>query len=61
MQKERTSCVDRHRPPVQPVRGGAAARGWLGRFGTGVFGVGDPLDCAGIEKRIALAAVAKLV
>lgn len=61
MQKERTSCIDRHHPPVQPVCGGTAARGWLARFDTGVFDVGDSLDCAGIDKRIALAAVAKLV
>jgi len=50
MQKEGTSCIDRHRLPVQPVRGGTAARGWLGRFGTGMSDGGDPLGSAGIDK-----------
>lgn len=50
MQKEGTSHIDRHRLPVQPVRGGTAARGWLGRFDMGFFDVCDPLDCAGIDR-----------
>lgn len=50
MQKEGTSCIDRHRLPVQPVRDGTAARSWLGRFDGDVLDAGDPLGCAGINK-----------
>lgn len=50
MQKEGTSCIDRHRLPVQPVRDGTAPWSWLRRFEGDVLDVGDPLGCANIDK-----------
>lgn len=50
MQKEGTSCIDRHRLPVQPVHDGAAPWSWLRRSEGDVLDAGDPLGCAGINK-----------